>query len=67
MRELPVFGDPNAVIDFRYPKIEDLKSMPKEKPIQANELKWKYLFHSITAIQVLFTNGVASPVFLGKG
>jgi hypothetical protein len=33
MRELPVFGDPNAVIDFRYPKIEDLKSMPRGKPI----------------------------------
>ena len=38
LRDLPVFGNKNAAIDFRYPAIENLKSMPKEKPIQAVEL-----------------------------
>ena len=38
LRDLPVFGNKNAAIDFRYPTIENLKSMPKEKPIQAVEL-----------------------------
>jgi len=50
IRDLPVFGDVNAVIDFRYPTTEDLKSMPKEKPIQANEIKWKENVNCISAI-----------------
>ena len=33
LRELPVFGDIKAVIDFRYPTNENLMSMPKDKPI----------------------------------
>jgi len=33
LRDLPVFGNQGAAIDFRYPTIENLKSMPKIKPI----------------------------------
>lgn len=67
MRDLPVFGDENAAIDFRHPKPEDLRSMPKEKQIQAIELKWQVEPHSISAIQVIYSNGCTSPVFLGRG
>ena len=43
--------------------------MPGDKLIEASELKWKvssYSASAIGAIQITYSNGVSSPVFLGK-
>jgi hypothetical protein len=43
--------------------------MPKDKPIQAVKLCWKPSaadVRLIGALQVIYSNGVASPVFLAK-
>lgn len=43
MRDLPLFGYnvyPKP-INFRFPTDADLRAMPKDKPIEAIELKWK--------------------------
>jgi hypothetical protein len=43
--------------------------MPKDKPIQAVKLCWKQSAtnaNRIGALQVIYSNGVASPVFLAK-
>ena len=66
LRELPLFGYNKEPVDFRHPKIEDLQAMPKDKPIQAIALKWKLYKYCIGGIQVMYSNGCNSPVFLGK-
>ena len=43
--------------------------MPGDKLIEASELKWKVsskYTDVIGAIQITYSNGVSSPVFLGK-
>ena len=40
--------------------------MPKNKPIQAVGLNWKKNVGYIGGIQVIFSNGVTSPLFLAK-
>ncbi len=41
LRDLPLFGKTEYPVDFRHPSIEDLRSMPKNKPIQAVGFKWR--------------------------
>jgi hypothetical protein len=41
LRELPLFGYSNVPVDFRYPKIEDIRAMPKNQAIKAIQLNWK--------------------------
>ena len=40
--------------------------MPADKPIQVAKLRWKKNSSYFGAIQVVLSNGVESPVFLGK-
>ena len=67
MRDLPRFGRTDNSINFRYPTDADLCAMPKDKPIEAVKLNWKPSSNDasyIGAIQVIYSNGSASPVFL---
>ncbi len=67
MRDLPRFGLTANPINFRYPTDADLLAMPKDKPIEAIKLNWKPSSgsaSSIGAIQVIYSNGSASPVFM---
>ena len=41
MRDLPVFGDNEYKVDYRWPKVSDLLRMPTDKPIQVAKLRWK--------------------------
>ena len=41
LRELPLFGLTDKVVDFRHPSVADLQAMPKDKPIKAVGFKWK--------------------------
>jgi hypothetical protein len=69
MRDLPEFGKTEKPINFRYPTDADLRAMPKDKPIEAIKLNWKPSSKNsscIGAMQVIYSNGHASPVFLGK-
>ena len=74
MRDLPEFGYntwKGYGVDFRFPTDADLRAMPKDKPIQAVKLCWKPsatpgYASVIGALQVIYSNGVASPVFLAK-
>ena len=69
MRDLPLFGYTARPVNFRYPTDADLRAMPKDKPIEAIKLAWKTTAaygDTIGAIQVIYSNGTASPVFLAK-
>ena len=72
MRDFPEFGWTNwkaYAVNFRFPTDADLRAMPKDKPIQAVKLRWKpcdKYANVIGALQVIYSNGVASPVFLSK-
>ena len=69
LRDLPLFGFTGAAVNFRYPTDADLRAMPKDKPIEAIKLAWKTSAANasyIGAIQVIYSNGAASPVFLAK-
>jgi hypothetical protein len=69
MRDLPLFGLNHNPVNFRYPTDADLLAMPKDKPIEAIKLNWKPSSNYaslIGAIQVVYSNGSASPVFLAK-
>lgn len=72
MRDLPEFGYntwKGYAVNFRFPTDADLRAMPKDKPIQAVKLCWKPSAanaNNIGALQVIYSNGVASPVFLAK-
>ncbi len=68
MRELPLFGNTANPVNFRYPIDADLRAMPKDNPIEAVKLSWKPSTNSnyVGALQVTYSNGVASPVFLAK-
>jgi hypothetical protein len=72
MRDFPEFGWTNwkaYAVNFRFPTDADLRAMPKDKPIQAVKLCWKpcdKYANVIGALQVIYSNGVASPVFLSK-
>ena len=69
LRDLPLFGYTQCPINFRYPTDADLRAMPKDKPIEAIKLAWKPSAANdicIGAIQVIYSNGAASPVFLAK-
>ena len=70
MRDLPLFGYTVKPVNFRYPTDADLRAMPKDKPIEAVKLSWKpsnsYNSSYIGALQVTYSNGVSSPVFLAK-
>jgi hypothetical protein len=68
MRYLPLFGITGKPVNFRYPTDADIRAMPKDKPIEAVKLCWKPStnFSYIGGLQVTYSNGVASPVFLAK-
>ena len=69
LRDLPLFGWTAGVVNFRYPTDAVLRAMPKDKPIEAIKLAWKPSAADasfIGAIQVIYSNGAASPVFLAK-
>ncbi len=69
MRDLTEFGDNALGVNFRFPTDADLRAMPKDNPIQAVKLCWKPSAANadvIGALQVIYSNGVASPVFLAK-
>ena len=71
LRDLPLFGITGCPVNFRFPTDADLRAMPKDKPIEAIKLAWKPSAangygHLIGAIQVIYSNGAASPVFLAK-
>jgi hypothetical protein len=69
MRNLPRFGQTGNAANFRYPTDADLRAMPKSIPIEAIKLNWKPSSADISvlgAIQVIYSNGFASPVFLAK-
>ncbi len=69
MRDLPLFGWTAKPVNFRYPTDADLRAMPKDKPIEAVKLCWKRSNTNsifVGALQVTYSNGVASPVFLAK-
>ena len=69
MRDLPEFGYTGSGVNFRFPTDADLRAMPKDKPIQAVKLCWKPSsnnYYHVGALQVIYSNGVASPVFLAK-
>ena len=69
MRDLPLFGLIQNAVNFRYPTDADLRAMPKDKPIEAVKLNWKPSSSNaslIGAIQVIYSNGSASPVFSAK-
>ena len=69
LRDLPLFGYTGEPVNFRYPTDADLRAMPKDKPIEAIKLAWKRSakdYRFIGAIQVIYSNGAASPVFLAK-
>ena len=66
LRDLPLFGYPSTLINFRYPSIWDLQAMPSDKPIQAVGFKWKKSGDYIGAFQVIMSNGCNSPVFSSK-
>jgi hypothetical protein len=71
MRDLPVFGVSTWPynINFRFPTDADLLAMLKDKPNQAVKLCWKPSAANadrIGALQVIYSNDAASPVFLAK-
>ena len=68
LRDLPRFGDNSKVIDFRWPRVSDLLKMPTDKPIQVAKLLWKKndKHNFCGGIQVVLSNGIKSPLFLGK-
>ena len=69
LRDLPLFGWTAYPVNFRYPTDADLRPMPKDNPIEAIKLAWKPSAEHgnfIGAIQVIYSNGAASPVFLAK-
>jgi hypothetical protein len=56
-------------VNFRFPTYADLHAMPKEKPIEAIKISWKPSAANATvigALQVIYSNGATSPVFLAK-
>ena len=74
MRKLTLFGfnDGNKLaINFEYPIEKDMLEMPLDKPIKAIGLNWhKSDAHYsgkpwLGALQVILSNGMKSPVFLG--
>ncbi len=70
MRDLPIFGINTGVVNFRFPTDADLRAMPKGKPIETIKLNWKPSSagaHLIGALQAIYSNGTASPVFLARG
>jgi hypothetical protein len=70
MRDLPLFGWTKGKVNFRFPTNADLRAMPKDKLIEATKLNWKPSSVSdshIGALQVIYSNGAASPIFLTEG
>jgi hypothetical protein len=69
MRDLPLFGFTDKPANFRFPTDADLRAMPKDKPIEAIKIIWKPSAANskvIGALQVIYSNGATSPVFLAK-
>lgn len=66
MRRLPLFGNSDCRVDFKYPTKYDLKAFPKDTPIKATGLNWKKQDDNIVGIQLIFSNGMKSPLFLGR-
>ena len=72
MRKLTLFGFKNGLaINFEYPIEKDMLAMPLNKPIEVIGLNWHesdahYIGKPwLGALQVILSNGVKSPVFLG--
>jgi hypothetical protein len=71
LRKLPLFGYVSHAVDYEYPTAEDLLKMPADKPISITLFRFKESTYSpskrIGAIQVVYSNGQSSPVFVAQG
>ena len=68
IRNLPLSGFVNGKPhDFLWPTKEDLLKMPTNQPIRAVKLRWKAKegHTPFTGVQVVLSNGIESPLFLG--
>ena len=67
LKKLKRFGSTAFRSDFCFPEKEDLEEMDEDLPIKIATLKYKKREEKwITAIQVIYTNGVESEIFMGK-
>ena len=51
---------------FRWPTLEDLKALNLKEPLKLTEIRVKGVDSTLTAIQLVFKNGVESPLFDSK-
>ena len=66
LKDLPFNGvqPDNSKIDFRWPKIEDLKALNLTGPLKLTQIRVKGRVNDdITAIQLVFRDGIESPLF----
>lgn len=64
-----MFGKNTEAVDFKWPSAADLLKMPTNQPIKALKIRWKpnsSQSNFIGGVQLVFSNGHYSPVFLCK-
>ena len=69
LKDLNNFGNPLAAADinFRWPTKEDLTRLNINEPLILKEVRTKGVQgDDLTAIQLVFQNGIESPLFDGK-
>lgn len=72
LRKLPVYGytaNGAHLTDYEFPTEEDLKNMPADQPIKAVGFNWKkcdQISSVIGGLQMIYSNGKTSPLFLTK-
>ena len=64
LTKVVTFGDQNNPITQEWPTKEQLKQLPNDKKVKLNRINYKIhgRIHSLTGIQLGFTNGVTTDL-----
>jgi hypothetical protein len=71
IRKLEAFGQSESPPDFEWPRPQDLEAFPTQEAIRLVGLEYKEIdcekYKGIGGLQLIFTSGIKSPVFLAQG
>ena len=63
MRKTGSYGYNKWPVNFEFPTVQDLLTMPKSKAIKIVDLKYTRNGGHFGGFQLIYSNGVSSPVF----
>lgn len=69
LKDLPAFKKPldDSRITFRWPKMEDIQALQLTEPLKLTAIRVRGEHGLITGIQLVFKNGIESPLFTKPG